>query len=194
MTTFPPIFKGKRIRLAAPEPDDAAYFARWSADDAYMRMLDDDPVQPRSEAFFAHFSQGGTEPGRTPDDYYFHLRTLADDQVIGFVALFNIKWPSQHAEIALGIGDPAYRGKGYGADALRVLLNYAFSELNLYRVELSVMAYNTAAITAYERVGFVREGVKRGLVLRCGQRHDVLCYAILRPEWEALPEREANQS
>ncbi len=187
MTTFAPIFKGKRVRLAAPQADDAAHFARWSTDDNYMRLLDDDPVQPRPEAAFAHFGQGGAEPGRTPDDYYFHLRTLDDDSLIGFAVLFSIKWPSQHAELAIGIGDPAYRGKGYGADALRVLLNYAFSELNLYRVELTVMAYNTAAIAAYERVGFVREGVKRGAVLRYGQRHDLVCYAILRPEWEALP-------
>lgn len=181
-----PIFKGQRVRLAAPRPEDAAQFARWSNDDAYMRLLDDDPVQPRAEAFFKYFAEGGTEPGRTPNDYYFHLRTLEGDHLIGFVALFNIKWPSQHAEIAIGIGEPEYRGKGYGSDALRVLLNYAFNELNLYRVELDVMAYNAAAIQAYERVGFVREGVKRALVQRNGQRHDVACYAILRPEWEVL--------
>lgn len=185
MITFSPIFTGKRVQLAAPRAEDAASFARWSNDDAYLRLLDDDPVQPRAETFFKHFAEGGKEPGRTPDDYYFHLRTLDGNNLIGFVALFNIKWASQHAEMAIGIGDPAYRGKGYGSDALRVLLRYAFNELNLYRVELDVMAYNTAAVQAYERVGFVREGVKRGRVVRDGQRHDVVCYAILRPEWEA---------
>lgn len=188
MMTFSSIFTGKRVQLAAPRAEDAPAFAQWSADDAYMRLLDDDPVQPRADTFFKHFSGDGAERGRTPEDYYFHLRALEGDHLLGFVALFNIKWASQHAEMAIGIGDPAYRGKGYGSDALRVLLRYAFNELNLYRVELTVMAYNTAAIQAYERVGFVREGVKRGAVMRDGQRHDVVCYAILRPEWAALQE------
>jgi RimJ/RimL family protein N-acetyltransferase len=176
---FNPIFTGEFVRLAAPQPEDGDQFARWSQDDEYMRLLDDDPVRPMAPANFAHF---GTP---NPSDYYFHLRTLVDDTLIGFVALFNIKWSNQSAEMAIGIGVPEYRGKGYGGDALRLILNYAFNELNLHRVELTVIAYNTGAIRAYERAGFVREGVKRQAIQRDGQRFDLIAYGILRDEWLA---------
>ncbi len=178
MPDFNPIFKGQLVRLAAPIASDATKFAEWTQDDVYLRLLDDDPVKPRSEATFANFADA------IPDDSYgFHLRTLADDTVIGFVALFNIKWSNQTAEMAIGIGDPAYRGKGYGQDALKLILNYAFNELNLHRVGLTVMSYNTKAIKAYERVGFVHEGTQRQAIQRQGKRYDLLAYGILRSEF-----------
>jgi RimJ/RimL family protein N-acetyltransferase len=176
---FDPIFKGQLVRLAAPQPDDSTHFAQWSQDDEYMRLLDDDPVRPLAPANFAHFENPN------PSDYYFHLRTLVDDTLIGFVVLFNIKWSNQSADMAIGIGVPEYRGKSYGSDALRLILSYAFNELNLYRVELTVLDYNTRAIRAYERAGFVREGVKRQAIQRSGQRFDLICYGILRDEWQA---------
>jgi RimJ/RimL family protein N-acetyltransferase len=176
---FKPIFTGELVRLAAPQPEDSEQFAVWSQDDEYMRLLDDDPVRPMAPANFADFATPN------PSDYYFHLRTLADDKLIGFVVLFHIKWTNQTAETAIGIGVREYRGKGYGSDALRLILNYAFSELSLHRVELTVIAYNASAIRAYERAGFVREGVKRQAIQRNGQRFDLIGYGILRGEWLA---------
>ena len=63
------------------------------------------------------------------------------------------------------------------------MLDYAFDELGMYRVGLRVMAYNTAAIKTYEKVGFMREGTQRGAVWREGGRYDVHFYGILRDEW-----------
>jgi RimJ/RimL family protein N-acetyltransferase len=173
---FKPLVKGALVRLAAAQPDDAACFARWSDNDEYMRLLDDDPVRPQSPDSFASM---GT------NDYFFTLRTLENNKLIGFVVLFNIKWSSQSAEMAMGIGETDYWGKGYGSDGLRLLLNYAFNELNLHRVGLTVLDYNERAIKAYERAGFVREGVKRQAVQREGQRYDLVCYSLLRDEWLA---------
>lgn len=177
---FDPIFKGQLLRLAPPVEDDQAIFAVWSQDDNYMRMLDDDPVRPESIASYSSF-------GETPDDksYYFHLRTLADDALVGFVVLFNLKWGNQSAEMAIAIGDPSNRGKGYGHDALKLILNYGFNELNLHRISLTVMDYNAPAIKAYERVGFIREGAHRQAVQRQGKRYDLLLYGILRDEFLA---------
>ncbi len=176
---FKPLFTGRLLRLAAAQPADQEAFAAWSQDEDYMRLLDDDPVRPLAPSAFGYF--GESKSG----DYYFHLRTLADDQLIGFVVLFNFKWSSQAAQLAIGIGRAEYRGKGYGHDALKLILNYAFSELNLNRVGLTVLSYNISAIKAYERVGFVREGALRQAVRRGGAYHDMLQYGILRAEWEA---------
>ncbi len=176
---FTPLFTGRLTRLAAPRPEDKAIFAAWSQDDDYLRHLDDDPIRPLAESAFAHFDAPAT------DAHAFHVRALADDRLLGFVALFNIKWSNQSAEMAIAIGDRADRGRGYGQDAMHLLLRYAFDELNLHRVGLTVMAYNAAAIHLYARTGFVREGAQREAVQRAGVRHDMLCYGILRPEWEA---------
>lgn len=184
MFKFSPLFNGTLVRLAAPLPEDKEIFARWTRSDDYLRLLDDDPIRPESAAFYSSF-----DSAESNSSSYFHLRTLEGDHLIGFVVLFNIKWSSQSADMAIGIGAPNFRGKGYGQDALRLILNYAFSELNLHRVGLSVMAYNTEAIKAYERVGFVREGVRRQAVQREGTRHDLVLYGILREEWQARQSR-----
>ena len=176
---FSPLFTSKRIRLATPLPEDKASFVRWSEDEDYTRMLDDDPIRPLSEANFGHF-----DGSASADNPYFHIRTLDNDTLIGFVVLFNIKWSNQSAEMAIGIGDKNYRGKGYGAEALHLILNYAFNELNLYRVGLTVIGYNTPAIKSYERAGFVLEGTRRKAIQRYGQRYDLLQYGILRDEWK----------
>jgi RimJ/RimL family protein N-acetyltransferase len=175
---FDPIFTGKLLRLTSPKADDAEMFAQWTQDDEYMRLLDDDPVRPQSIANFASFGEAISH-----DNFYFHLRTLEDKQLIGFVVLFNLKWRNQTAEMAIGIGAKAFWGKGYGRDALNLILSYAFSELCLHRVSLTVLSYNTRAIKAYERVGFQHEGTHRQAIQRSGQRYDLLLYGILREEW-----------
>jgi len=171
-----PIYKGNLLRLAAPQADDRDLLAQWTNDDNYMRLLDDDPVRPLPPDSFT-FSESN-------DSYYFHLRTLEADQFIGFVVLFNIKWRNQTAELAIGIGDAEFRGKGYGSDALKLILNYGWSELNLHHIGLNVLENNAAAIKAYERVGFVLEGTRRGVSIREGKRYDLLLYGILRDEFK----------
>jgi RimJ/RimL family protein N-acetyltransferase len=176
---FPALFQSSRVRLRAIIPEDLAHFARWSADADYMRLLDDDPIRPQSASFFAHMSAHGE------DQHHFGVEALPEELMIGFVALFNVKWRNQTADMAMGIGEASYRGKGYGSAALRLLLDYAFHELNLYRVGLSVLSYNAPAIRAYERAGFSHEGTRRGMALRAGQRHDMLQYGILREAYTA---------
>lgn len=178
---FDPIFSGELVRLTPPHADDQEQFALWTHDDDYMRLLDDDPVRPQSSSSFASFSEATKN-----DDFYFHLRTLKEGQLIGFVALFNLKWRNQTAELAIGIGAPEFRARGYGRDALSIILNYAFSELCLHRVSLTVMSYNARAIKAYESVGFQQEGIHRQAIRRGDQRHDLILYGILREEWQRL--------
>jgi RimJ/RimL family protein N-acetyltransferase len=87
--------------------------------------------------------------------------------------------------VGIGIGEAEYRGKGYGTDAMQVILGFAFRELNLHRVSLSVFEYNPRAIRSYEKAGFRHEGRLRAEINRDGRRWDVLMMGILRTEWEA---------
>ena len=76
-------------------------------------------------------------------------------------------------------------GRIYGAEALGLALQFAFQELNLHRVQLTVFSYNQRAIALYEKLGFQREGIFREHLERDGTRFDMYLYGILRPEWLA---------
>ena len=87
------------------------------------------------------------------------------------------------ALVGLGIGETEYWGRGYGTDAMNVLLRYAFTEINLRRVTLTVFEYNPRAIRSYEKAGFCHEGRLRKVLNKEGRRWDVLYMGILREEW-----------
>jgi RimJ/RimL family protein N-acetyltransferase len=178
-----PLFTGRLVRLAAPRPDDHEAFARWSEDDAYLRVMDNDPARPVSAE--AHAARE-TPFLNAPNSFMFRVRTLEDDVLIGVVALGPVEWMHQCAMLGIAIGDPAYWGKGYGSDAIGLMLKYAFHELNLYRVWLTTIAYNTRAVRAFEKAGFKPEGAWRDMIHRDGRRFDVLHFGMLRHEWEAL--------
>lgn len=178
------LFAGELVRLVAPSREDAAILARWSEDASYLRALDTDYARPLSEQEFAK----RLDPDqRDPNWIEFHLRTTGDDKLIGFVALHTIEWNTATAMLSVGIGEPEYRDQGYGSEALRLVLQYAFAELNLYRVGLDVIATNGRAVHVYEKLGFQREGIMRRAVHREGCRCDVLHMGILRDEWSPSP-------
>lgn len=174
------LFRGELVRLSAPREDDAEAFARWSHDSAYLRAVDTDFAQPISAREAAKRFPGDEADSNS---VAFRIRTIEDDRLIGFVALHSIEWNNRAALLAIGIGEAEYRGKGYGTDTLRLVLRYAFDELNLLRVGLDVISNNAAALRTYERVGFVHEGTMRRAVLRDGTHHDRLIMGILHDEW-----------
>jgi len=176
------LFCGELVRLAAPAEGDAEVFARWTEDAEYLRALDTDYARPMSVGEMAKRLEQFIDD---PSTVEFRIRTLADDRLIGFVALHSIEWNNRAANLAIGIGNPTHRGQGYGTDALRVVLRYAFHELSLERVGLNVNANNARAIRAYEKVGFHHEGAMRHALLRDGEWQDRIIMGILYEEWDA---------
>ena len=109
----------------------------------------------------------------------FAIRTT-EGNIIGLAGYDDIIKDNQVATLFIGIGDENYLGKGYGKEAIFELLNYGFNTLNLYRIQLNVISFNTPAITLYEKVGFKKEGTMKEFVLRKGLRHDLYMYAKLK--------------
>ncbi|HZY42315.1 MAG TPA: GNAT family protein [Anaerolineae bacterium] len=175
------LFTGQLVRLAALNLEtDTESFARWDRDSEYMRLLDSDAYRLlTAKQIKEHIEKELTEE----DTIQFTVRTLAEDQLIGFVALDGIRWSHGDAFAAIGIGNRAYWGQGYGTDAMRLLLRYAFSELNLHRVSLDVFDYNPRAIRSYEKAGFAVEGRQRQTLKRDGQYHDFVFMGVLRADW-----------
>ncbi|WP_307480456.1 GNAT family N-acetyltransferase [Cytobacillus purgationiresistens] len=111
------------------------------------------------------------------------MEAKATSMAIGVVSLINIDAKNQNAECVIDIGEKEYWGKGYGGEALRLLLNYAFLELNLHRVALKVFSFNEKAVHLYKKLGFKQEGWSRENLYRYGKWHDVIHMGILKDEF-----------
>jgi RimJ/RimL family protein N-acetyltransferase len=178
------LFNGQLVRLTAANAEtDAETMARWSRNSEYHRFLDSEMFMPRTARQAKEGISEWMEHER-PGSFGFMIRTLAEDKLIGFVGLGGINWNHGDGWIGIGIGETELWGKGYGTDAMRVLLRFAFDELNLHRVSLSVYTYNPRAIRSYEKAGLQIEGRARRVVNRDGQRSDEVFMGILREEWE----------
>lgn len=112
--------------------------------------------------------------------------TCEDDQPVGDIAIQNIDTINRNASIRIAINNDAYQGKGYGTEALRLMLDYGFGILNLHRVELNVFSYNERAMHVYEKLGFKREGVQREALFYDHQYYDSILMSILEDEYRAL--------
>lgn len=105
-------------------------------------------------------------------------------QVVGRCALFDFDQHNRRADLGIRIA-AAHRGRGYGKDAVQVLLEYGFNKRNLHRVQLDVLATNLAGLSAYAAVGFVDEGRLREHVYVEGEFLDLVIMGVLRTDWLA---------
>ncbi|WP_423408134.1 GNAT family N-acetyltransferase [Heyndrickxia sp. MSNUG] len=174
------LFRGQFLKLTAKRDGDAEIIAKWDEDPEYLRNVDTDIARPRPHQSFEN------EGNPSPNSFYFRLRTIEEDRLIGFVVIHSIEWNNRAGMLAIGIGDARDRNKGYGSDALKLILRYAFHELNLHRVGLDVIEYNAGAIRAYQKAGFQIEGRMRQAVHRDGKIHDRIMMGILGSEWEGI--------
>ncbi|WIM05116.1 MAG: GNAT family N-acetyltransferase [Candidatus Nitricoxidivorans perseverans] len=103
----------------------------------------------------------------------------ATDRHVGNIGLHEINWIHRKATLAILIGEADSRGKGFGTEAVDLLVAHAFGRLNLHRVELGVRADNMAAIRAYANAGFREEGLFREALLSRGKYFDIVRMARL---------------
>lgn len=120
---------------------------------------------------------------RRTDMAIFAIRTRPGNGLIGTCQLHSIDPVHRSAELQIRIGAAEARGQGFGTDALRLLLGFGFADLNLERVHLHVFADNRRAIAAYERVGFVHEGMARRAAFVDGRYRDVVLMGMLRSDF-----------
>lgn len=111
--------------------------------------------------------------------------SIVDDKncVLGLVSLTNIDCINRSAEFHIMIGNVENRGKGIGYFATKQLLNHAFNNLNLNRIELAVFDDNLRAVNLYKKVGFKQEGRKRQAIYKNGSYKDITMMAILKGEF-----------
>jgi RimJ/RimL family protein N-acetyltransferase len=183
------LFSGALVRLAVFDVEkDAECMARWNRNSEYQQLLDSGPsnlwtVQQIREWIEKNYN----------DLYAFSIHTLADDRIIGSVDLNGIQWTAGDAWVGIGIGEPELWGKGYGREAMQLILRFGFEQLNLKRISLTVFEYNQRAYHSYLKLGFREEGRLRQWMQRGGERYDMIYMGILREEWESAKEQSDDQ-
>lgn len=128
-------------------------------------------------------------------DYYQHTAVsrsamvlaivlLENDRHIGNIGLHNIHPIFHSAEIGILIGEKDVWGHGYASESISLLAAHAFKRLNLHRLSAGAVVKNQASIRAFEKAGFIREGVSRQAYYCEGQYEDCVRLGFLRNEWE----------
>ena len=178
------IFQGEVVHLTSEDPEIIGKaYSHWFRNSEYYRLLDTKHGTMNSVKKIKENIEKNLEK-EDLNEFFFLIRTIDNKRLIGFVGLIDINWSQGDCWVGIGLGEREDWGKGYGTDAMRIALRYAFCELNLHRVSLGVFAYNPRAISSYEKVGFKHEGTERSVLNRDGSRADIFCMGILRDEWQ----------
>lgn len=198
MTLPVSLFEGSKIRLAPIDYEkDPPVEAGWTNNPLFLRMMSVEPARPLSPAQVKkryEEIEKQSEEGRSL--IHFAIRTrpepaeqtgeqgTADGRLIGYAEFYWIEWHHRSGWLRLGIGSPQDWGKGYGKEALRLLLRYGFDEINLRRIGAVIPEYNTPAIYLAQSAGFVEEVRRREAIHRDGRRWDLLHFGLLQSEWK----------
>lgn len=176
------ILVGERVRLRGVRDDDLPTLAKWEMDPGRM-TTQSNWVVPSSEA--AARERIAKWTANEKDDLGFAIETLGDTPVlVGNLGLWGARPKDRCATLGIALGRE-HVGRGYGTDAVRVIVNYGFREMGLHRIQLVVAPFNPAGIRAYEKAGFVVEGRRREVVQHDGRWYDEVLMAILDHEWAA---------
>ena len=170
---------GDRVVLRPIEKADLPRLWELVGDFEVQVLSETGPVGPVS---LAEFEAKYEQPKGEKKDWFFFAIEV-DGELIGEAGLHHVDHFNRRCEVGIGIGREFWR-KGFGQDAVRTLVDYAFEHLNMNRVELYVLADDPRAVGAYRKAGFVEEGRMRSHSWVQGEYHDALVMSVIREEWK----------
>ena len=174
------LLRGSKVYLnRITRADLPALTAQWQ-DPEFLRYVSRRPAMPYTLEDFEDWYKKMNDPNAPT----FAIRALDDHALLGMTAFKGLRWAARHTFFWIGISAPGQQGKGYGTDAVLVLLKYAFLELNLNCVALEAFSYNERALAMYRKIGFTQDGAMRALLYRDGAYYDQIVMSMLRSEWE----------
>lgn len=178
-----PHLYGRTIKLREYRPEDVPWIRLWVNDPAITNHLSDIFLYPHTQRSTEQFVESMLE--NKEDGQGFVICDLVTEQYIGNVNLDAIDWKNRVGSVGIVIGSAEYQGLGIGTEAMRLLADFSFRELNLNRLELEVYDFNERAIRCYEKCGFVVEGRQRERYYKNGRYVDVVQMGLLKADWEA---------
>jgi UDP-4-amino-4,6-dideoxy-N-acetyl-beta-L-altrosamine N-acetyltransferase len=159
---------------------DAAFFFNWRNDISYIKHTKSFRL-PKHEGMETAWVNA-VNADRTNTTVI--LIITVDNLPIGFVQLSNIDWISRNAYFGIAICETSTKAKGYGKRTSKLVLDYAFKDLNIHKISLEVTDFNLFAIKLYESLGFKQEGMLREHYFWENEYRDVHLYGLLKKEYK----------
>jgi diamine N-acetyltransferase len=172
--------EGKLVALGPMRRDLIPAYLRWINDFGTTRFLSIQPRPMTLEEETAWYDRSVRE-----DQFVFTIYERATGRPVGNCDLFAVDFRNRRAEVGIMIGEPDARGRGYGTEAMRLLLDFGFTALGLHSIMLDTYEYNHAARRCYEKVGFREIGRRRESNWSNGRFWDKIYMDILASEFES---------
>ncbi len=173
---------GERVALGPPSRDQLPAYARWFGDMNTMRTQGDPEPAPRTVEQLATWYDG--EMSGKPSRTFFSAYDRATWQLIGFADLHDIDHRHATATMSMMVGEPAYRGRGYGTEMARLILDFGFTALSLHNIMLECYEYNLGR-HAYTKAGFREIGRWQKAHMMGGKQWDIIYMDCLASEFES---------
>lgn len=168
---------GDNIYLSPRSAEDAETFTEWLNDFETTDYLGRSGTLTTREGE-RNYLESNSSPEAT-----FVIVTIKENKMIGTVSLEKINSINRTATLGIFIGDKDYRNKGYGTEAIKLILDYGFNYLNLNNIKLDLMEFNERALKCYEKCGFKEYGRRRKCKFINGKFYDSISMDILSEEF-----------
>lgn len=177
-----PTLQNEKLVLRVIEKDDLSLALRWFNDAEVIQYLQMYLPMTRAaeEKWLERVSLSET-------NMVFVIEAKSDDRnstPIGSCGLHDIKWKDRQATIGIAIGEKEYWNGGFGTEAVKLLVEYAFCQLNLHRISSSVYDFNARSLAMQKKIGFVIEGRRRQAIFKNGAYADEIVLGLLKEEWK----------
>jgi RimJ/RimL family protein N-acetyltransferase len=174
------LFESTKVKFRKMTAEDTELYHKWRNDIEVMQFTNPDlDVHPLDATkYFVEQVILGSDTSKS-----YIIVDKNTETPIGVVSLINIDYKNRNAECIIDIGEKEYWGQGYGTESLKLLLDFAFYEMNLHRIMLKVFSFNERAVKLYNRLGFQKEGISRQSLFRNGIWHDIIHMGILQEEY-----------
>jgi RimJ/RimL family protein N-acetyltransferase len=168
---------GEKVYLSPVSTDDFELFMQWVNDMEITQYVS------MSQRIFSELLEKDAIEKMAKSENNFTIVDLETDNAIGSCGYVSITEINRKATIGIWLGDKNYWSRGYGSDAMRLLLDFGFSVKNYNQMNLKVYSFNERAIRCYEKVGFKRQGVMRDDIIRGDKKFDSIYMDILASEY-----------
>ena len=176
------MLRGKRVTLGPIKREYIESFLKWFNDPEITQNLF--VYRPMTRMAEEEWMENLKNPQDTIRFSIVIPNEDGSEKLIGNCGIHNIDRKNRGGEVGIVIGEKEYQNKGYGTEAMELLIEYGFSTVNLNRIELFTYDFNIGALKSYKKVGFVEEGRKRQFIWINGSYHDAIMMSILAEEWK----------
>ena len=174
------MFVGKKVKLRGLKIEDVEPAYEYMSDPEVLLNLSPGIPYPMTLEREKQWFQSQIE---MKDIYNFAIEDIETGLYIGGCGINKIDWKNRVATVGIYIGDKDFRGKGYGTEAMGLLIDFVFKQMNMNRIQLFVFSFNERAIKSYEKSGFIEEGRMKQALYRNGKYYDEVVMAILREDY-----------